>query len=286
MFCVIFLALTMVIIGTMPELILANNKNSHPDTSTGWSIVGGRQYKMWSTEKIITSSDNYTVDGVNTTEYGQWYSAGLGDSWTLMGTIDSTLNSMAHFDFYDPDATPIGSGHHRLDVWIVRNNTGYVNHRDMLYSTDTLQVGRATRDFLFFREYGYSGALIGGHSNYYDVTGYTQLQYGENYSYAVTQSVGKYNITVFLFPMVGETNITDGLQSNHFRLAVGGDIFNINIGGKIGMVNIISALFTFRCSDIGIPNPMGYLISVPIWIATIFAVIGIISRFFPTIPGF
>ena len=288
MFCVIFLALTLLMISTLGQLFMSNATSS-PDTTTDWIMIGGKQYDMWNTQPSPGGADNWTVSGINTTEFGQWYSSGLwkkehhpGDPYS---NADDALNAMAHFSFYDPKADPMS--HHRVDIWVVRNNTNWQTYSEFRYSTDQFRRATYNMDFLFFREYAYSGAWYGGHEHWYGEMGYTKLNYGENYTYAVASFFGKdkFNITIFLFPSPGQ-NLTAGLESNHFVLNAANDIFNVNIGGKIGMLNIISALFTFQTDDIGIPNPIGYFISIPIWIATAFTVVGIVSRFFPTIPGF
>jgi hypothetical protein len=292
MFSVIFLAFIMLIIGTMGQLFAANAM-SNTDTfdKTDWSIVGGITYLMWQNSSSGSGGYNYNTTGADVTEYSNWHATGLTNLHNLIyGSylgLDDALDSRAHFSFYDPYARELTDS--RTDIFIVRNNTGYSNHLDNLYDSDVLKQSTGMRDFIFIRQYGWSGELTWGgigQENWYGIIPYSILESTGNGTYFAKSWVGNFNVTTMIFPSAPSHNLTTDLESNHFIVQVGVDAFNVSIGGHVGMMNIISALFMFQTKDIGIPDPLGLMISIPIWIATAFAVVGIVSRFFPTIPGF
>ena len=60
---------------------------------------------------------------------------------------------------------------------------------------------------------------------------------------------------------------------------------NMITRSRIGMWNIVGDLFMFKSTELGMPTWLNVFISTILWICVGFAVLGVISRFIPTIPG-
>lgn len=285
-FSVVFLAITIVILGALSQVFNANvQAQDNPEASL--DVVGGITYRMWWSD-LAGTQRGINISG-QVTEWANWKNTGLASntllSQTATNTYDMQLNSRVHFSFYDQKADGSANERHRLDVWVVRNNTGY----ETKGAADDNTFLRANwyRDFVFFREYAWTGNWFDTRSNWYAIKSFDDILEqkaigGTNAT--KTSFVGKYNVSAFFGPSLsGGGNTSGRLYNNTASIQVGTDLFNIDMGGKIGMWTLLSDLLTFKMQDV--PKPMNYILGIPLWIAISLAFVAIVSRFIPTIPG-
>lgn len=291
-FSVLFLALTIAIVPQMIDVFYANASNGGiSNTSIGYQMIGGHQYQMWTTTSG-GGTTNYSVNG-SVSEWSAWTSAMLNGIVYPLGGINVALNTRTHFVFFDQASSP--PTHHRLDIWVVRNNTGYASHlndlqQDSQMAFDFLQKTNGMRDFFFFREYAYSGAIWDNTHNFYDIISFADIsnpvRFIENTNTTIFNVMGKYNITFFAGPnSASNLNLTTALQRNQFSIQVGSDLMNMATRAHVGMWNIVGDLFLFHSEELGMPDWLNAFISVILWICVGFVVVALISRFIPTIPG-
>ena len=282
-FSVLFLALTLAVVPQMIDVFYANAANEGGPLDVGYSMIGGHQYQMWTTTNA-GPIDNYTITPP-AIQWGTWAWHGLNNE---LGNHLSN-NQLANSQFFDSASNPPSK--HRLYVWVVRNNTGYASHINDLEKSSPFDQTNGMRDFFFFREYAWSGAIWDNTHNFNDVVSFTTLltsthRVKDNANMSTCSVLGKYNITFFV-GSTSSTNMTleDALSSNRFQIQVGSDLLNLQSRSRIGMWNIVGDLFLFKAEELGMPVWLNMFISTILWICVGFAVVGIISRFIPTIPG-
>ena len=146
-FTVTFLGITLVVMGTLGQLFAANALSE--DIESSYDVIGGITYTMWQEEDY--DLEYAYISAANVTDWHDWENQQL-NSINMKGRppspFPSSLNSRSHFTFYDQAAEPVTD--HRLDVWIVRNNTEYYKHVAESEDNPWLQTNRY-RDFVFFR---------------------------------------------------------------------------------------------------------------------------------------
>jgi hypothetical protein len=283
-FSILFLVLTLAVVPQMVEVFYSNTANNgNSSRLPGYSMIGGHQYQMW---KNLTGSDNESVAG-RVTEWGDWTDKQLHQA-PAGPSPNTRLNTRVHFEFYDQAADPVD--HHKLAVWVVRNNTEYANHLGDLTNKEPFVQTNGMRDFIFFREFAWSGGLWDNTRNFYDVISFSQLINPANQvdagNLTACSVLGKFNITFFAGPTIGSgLTLLNATLLNQFTIQVGSDLMNLHSRAHIGMWNIVGYLFLFDAEDLGMPEWLAYFIGAILWICVGFAVVGIISRFIPTIPG-
>jgi len=283
-FSVLFLALTLAVVPQMVDVLYTNAVNSDISPKAGsFTVIGGHQYQMWSTTEAggIT---NYTVTG-NVTEWGSWANQALN---SVPAGPNPILNTRVHYDFWDQGADDPAD--HKLSVWIVRNNTEYNNHLSSLSDSEPFIQTNGMRDFVFFREYAYSGALWDNQRSFFDVVSFAELlnpaRNVDNSNMTSFSVLGKFNITFFLGPTPGSSlSLVNATLFNQFTIQVGSDMMNLASRGHIGMWNIVGYLFLFDSEELGMPSWLNGVISTILWICVGITVVGLVSRFIPTIPG-
>jgi hypothetical protein len=285
-FSVVFLGITVVIVGTMGSLFASNAMSE--DVSSSYDVVGGITYNMWKVND--TPADVYAViTNHNVTEWPDWANQDLNSvnlHGTPMGDYSAKLNSRVHFKFYDQGIADHSK--HTLEIWLVRNNTGYNVHATE--QTDSPWVlTNQYRDFMFIREYKYNGNWWGDTQNtWYGVKSFSSILTPSALNrdnQSEVSFVGRLNTTIFISPNVaGIGGLSAALVNNSGVIKVGTNTLNMDLGtGKIGAFNLIADLLMFKLP--GVPVPVNYIIGLPMWIMISLTIVSIVSRFIPTIPG-
>ena len=148
-FSVVFLAITIVILGALAQVFNANvQAQDNPEASL--DVVGGITYRMWWSDLagILTGVN---VSG-QVTEWADWKNKELNHPGGYVGytSFPANLESRVHFSFYDQKPDGSANNRHRLDVWVVRNNTNY--ETEGAPDDDAFARANWYRDFVFFRE--------------------------------------------------------------------------------------------------------------------------------------
>ncbi len=299
-FSILFIALTLLVVPQMVDVFYANASNANDSGAKaggiGFTMIGGHQYKMWETTTSGTA-DNWSIAG-NVTEWPDWQNKGLATDYsgTATNSHDMQLNSRVHFSFYEKEDVAHPE-RHRLDVWVVRNNTNYYGINPgtgydgpkSLQSTNPFLRTNGMRDFVFFREYAWSGAWMDNKHNFYDVVSFSSLlnpiNHIENLNLTHFSVMTKFNITFFEGSTNPNISLVNATYRNQFTIQVGSDLMNLMTRAHIGMWNIINDLFLFHSEELGMPAWLNIFISTILWVCVGFAAVGIISRFIPTIPG-
>jgi hypothetical protein len=278
---VTFVLIGAFLISTMPSLFNANAISQH-GISTGYDTIGGINTVMWKTSPSMTAGTTYNLTGAKVQEYSNsTYAPGSASDWkwAMFNGPDFLIDDVVHVSFWDPSARVITD--HRVDVWIVRNNTEIMD--TVPHPSDPWDAWHLYRDFLFIREWAWSGAWFNiPTENYYAIIPFPVLTVHQQDGIGTTSFYAKFNLTVYGKYSTTSTSLIADMHSNHWLIGLGsaiGDSFT----AKTSMWAMLGQLLTMTLPNVD--PTVNFILAVPFWICITFVAVTIISRFIPFIGG-
>lgn len=264
-----FVAIGILLIGTTNRVQYSNlRSNSDLDVNEDFRGKFGFNYTLWD------DSQGVDDDGILVNS-----SMALTQPPPYLDEIDNVGNMIGYYRIstsgtgIDPNVSIRGD----VAIDLIRDNELF----NIVYGWgEDVSYYEQYLDFLLIGQN--QGDWWGAHWRWNELSYETIIQNERNNMSSTALMVGNEAFTIFVIGPENNLTFANNLYNDNYTVFVGRDWLDDTVG-KISMGKIVSRLLTFSLP--GVPKVIGFLIGFPFWMVIAFAVMTLISRFIPTIPG-
>lgn len=264
-----FVAIGILLIGTTNRVQYSNlRSNSDLDVNEDFRGKFGFNYTLWD------DSQGVDDDGILVNS-----SMALTQPPPYLDEIDNVGNMIGYYRIstsgtgIDPNVSIRGD----VAIDLIRDNELF----NIVYGWgEDVSYYEQYLDFLLIGQN--QGDWWGAHWRWNELSYETITQNERNNMSSTALMVGNEAFTIFVIGPENNLTFANNLYNDNYTVFVGRDWLDDTVG-KISMGKIVGRLLTFSLP--GVPKVIGFLIGFPFWMVIAFAVMTLISRFIPTIPG-